>query len=75
MVVGSYPLTPESPWRDSGRFALAQFLDHVEHFLFDEDAFPFPHLHQRRGLPHGGDGQLFEGDEVGGVECWGFARF
>ncbi len=48
--------------------SLAQVLDHVEHFLPGEDAFPLQQLHQRLGLPHGGEGQLVEGDEVVGVE-------
>ena len=64
MVVGSYLLTTESPWRDGPGFALAPLLDHVQHVLFGEDAFAFQQLYQRRGLPHGGDGQLVEGDGV-----------
>jgi hypothetical protein len=31
-------------------------------------AFPFHQLYQGRVLPHVGSGQLFEGDEVFGVE-------
>jgi len=29
-------------------------------------------LHQRRGLPHVGEGQLVEGDEGSGVERFGY---
>ncbi len=71
-AVGYDLLTARLPWRDSGGFALAQFLDQGEHFLPGEDAFAFQQLHQRRGLPHGGEGQLFEGHEVVGLE--GFSR-
>ncbi len=33
-----------------------------------EDAFAFQQLHQRRGLPHVGDGQRVEGHEGVGVK-------
>ncbi len=56
------------PWGDSRGFALAQLLDHGQHFLFSADALAFQQLHQGRGLPHVGDGEVFEGDEVFGVE-------
>ncbi len=68
MVVGSYLLTTDSPWRVGAWFALAQRLDHVQHFLPGEDAFALQQLYQGRGLPQGGDGQLVEGHEVVGVE-------
>ena len=68
MVVGSYLLTTESPWQNGRGFALAQLLDHVQHVLLGENAFALQQFHQRRGLPHVGDGQLVEGDEGGGVK-------
>ena len=36
--------------------------------LLGEEALLFQDLDQRSGLPHVGDGQFFEGDEVVGVE-------
>ena len=59
----------EIGWRDGRGFSVPQLLDHGQHFLFGEDAFALQQLHQRRGLSHVGDGQLFEGHEVFGVEC------
>jgi len=44
------------PWRDGGGLALAQLLDHGEHFLSGQEAFAFEQLHQGRGLPHVGAG-------------------
>ncbi len=44
---GRYLLTTESPRRDGREFALAQLLDHVQHFLFSEDAFALQQLYQR----------------------------
>ncbi len=60
----------ESAWRDSRRFALAQLLDHGQHFLFGEDAFAFQQLYQCRVLPHAGDGEFFEGDKAFRVEFY-----
>ncbi len=57
-----------SPWRHGRGLSLAQVLDHVEHFLPGEDAFPLQQLHQRLGLPHGGEGQLVEGHNLLGVK-------
>ncbi len=37
---GRYLLATESPRRDGRGLSLAQLLDHGEHFLFGEDAFP-----------------------------------
>ncbi len=51
--------------------SLAQLLDHVQHFLLGQDALAFQQFHQRRGLPHVGDGEFFEGDKVVGVERFG----
>ena len=40
--------------------------------LLGEDAFAFQQLYQRRGLPHVGDGDLFEVDE--GVRVKGLSH-
>ncbi len=50
--------------------ALAQLVDHVQDLVPREDALALQQLHQRRVLPHVGDGQLFEGDEVVGGELF-----
>ena len=61
--------------RDGRGFSLAQLLDHVQHFLLGEDAFALQQLHQSRGLPHGGEGQFFDGHEVVGVEMFSSSRW
>ncbi len=46
--------------------------DHgVRQFLPGQHALAFQHFHQGRHLPPGGDGQLFKGDEAGGVRRMG----
>ncbi len=37
----------EIAWRHGGGFALAQLLDHGQHYLPVEDAFPLQQLYQR----------------------------
>ncbi len=61
-----YVRTADSSWRDGGRFALAQLLDHGQHVLLGQDACALQQLGQGRGLPQGGEGQLVEGAEVVG---------
>ncbi len=50
-------------------FLLApQVRDLVEEFLFRDEAFLVEQFDQRLNFPHVGDGQFFDGHEVGGVE-------
>ncbi len=64
----------ELPWRDGGGFSPPQRLEHAQHVLLGQNALALHQLYQRRDLSHVGDGQLFEGHEVGGVEFYSRAR-
>ncbi len=48
----------------------SQVRNRVEEFLFGEEAFVVEQFNQRAHLPHVGDGQLVEGDEVFGVKLF-----
>ena len=48
-----------------------QLRHRVEEFLFRDEAFLVEQFNQRPHLPHVGEGQLFDGDEVGGGEVFG----
>ena len=49
-----------------------QGCDLVEEFLFRDEAFLVEQFDQRGVLPHVGDGGLFGGDDVAGVEGFGY---
>ncbi len=46
-----------------GPLPLPQLVDRGVEFLPGENASTLQHLHQHGGLPHVGDGQLFDADE------------